>query len=115
MELSDLERQRLEKLERLRERGWDPYPARVKRTHTAAEAIAAWEAGGEGTALTVAGRLRSIRVMGKSTFAHEGEYGMGYVLFTDRATHIVSLGEASRRSRPSTPLIVKALFAATRN
>jgi len=76
MELNDLERQRLEKLERLRERGWDPYPARVGRTHTAAEAIAAWEAGGEGTALTVAGRLRSIRVMGRSTFAHiEDESG----------------------------------------
>ncbi|HEC33503.1 MAG TPA: lysine--tRNA ligase [Chloroflexi bacterium] len=76
MELSDLERQRLEKLERLRERGWNPYPPRVERTHTAAQAIAAYEAGGEGLEVAVTGRLRSIRVMGKVSFAHvEDESG----------------------------------------
>jgi lysyl-tRNA synthetase class 2 len=70
MDLNDLERQRLEKLERLRERGWDPYPPRAERTHTAAQAIAAYEAGGEGEEVVVAGRLRSVRVMGKASFAH---------------------------------------------
>lgn len=76
MELSDLERQRLEKLHRLRARGWDPYPARAERTHTAAQALAAYRAGGEGLEVVVAGRLRSIRVMGKATFAHiEDESG----------------------------------------
>ncbi|MBN1955810.1 MAG: lysine--tRNA ligase [Anaerolineae bacterium] len=70
MELSDLEQQRLEKLERLRERGCEPYPARTERTHTASAAIAAYEAGGEGAEVVVAGRLRSLRVMGKSSFAH---------------------------------------------
>ncbi|HHS98373.1 MAG TPA: lysine--tRNA ligase [Chloroflexi bacterium] len=76
MELSDLERQRLEKLERLRAKGWDPYPHRAERTHTAAQALAAYEAEGEGVEVVVAGRLRSIRVMGKASFAHiEDESG----------------------------------------
>src|SRR3989304_4716531 len=44
MELSDLERERLSKVERLRARGVEPYPPRVERTHTTAEAIAAYEA-----------------------------------------------------------------------
>ena len=74
MELTDLERQRVEKLERLRARGVEPYPRRVERTHTIAEALAALEAaeaaGKEGPQVTVAGRLRSMRVMGKVTFAH---------------------------------------------
>ncbi|MBN1177738.1 MAG: lysine--tRNA ligase [Anaerolineae bacterium] len=76
MELNDLERQRLEKLERLQEKGFPPYPARVERTHTTAQAIAAFEAGGDGTDVTVTGRLRSIRIMGKASFAHvEDESG----------------------------------------
>ncbi len=76
MELSDLERQRLEKLERLRARGWDPYPPRSERTHTAAQALAIYETDGEGAEVTVAGRLRSIRIMGKASFAHvEDESG----------------------------------------
>ena len=43
-EPNELEQQRLEKLERLRARGIQPYPPRVERTHTAAGAIAAFEA-----------------------------------------------------------------------
>lgn len=74
MELSELERQRVQKLERLRSKGIEPYPHRVTRTHTIAEALAALEAakaaGEEGPQVAVAGRLRSMRVMGKATFAH---------------------------------------------
>lgn len=74
MELTELEQQRVEKLERLRERGIEPYPRRVERTHTIAEALAALEtaeaAGQEPPTVAVAGRLRSMRVMGKVTFAH---------------------------------------------
>jgi len=74
MELTELERQRVEKLERLRARGIEPYPHRVERTHTIAEALAALEAaetaGEGGPQVAVAGRLRSMRVMGKATFAH---------------------------------------------
>jgi len=68
--LSDLERQRHTKLERLRERGIVPYPPRVQRTHRAAEAILEFEAGGPEREISLVGRLMSIRVMGKSTFAH---------------------------------------------
>jgi lysyl-tRNA synthetase class 2 len=72
MEWSELERVRLEKLNRLREAGMEPYPRRTTRTHTSQEAIAAYEDAKEGeeVVVTVAGRLRSIRKMGKSTFAH---------------------------------------------
>lgn len=71
MTLGELELQRLEKLERLRAEGVDPYPRRVRRTHTIAEALAALEAAGqEGPRVAVVGRLRSMRVMGKVTFAH---------------------------------------------
>ncbi len=69
---NDLERIRLEKLERLRQVGMEPYPNRVERTHTTAEAIRTFEAASEDETIevTVVGRLRSIRTMGKSTFAH---------------------------------------------
>ena len=72
--LSDQVQQRLQKLEHLRSQGVDPYPARSGKTHTAEEAIGAFEAvetgGGECPVVRVAGRLRAIRDMGKSTFAH---------------------------------------------
>jgi lysyl-tRNA synthetase class 2 len=73
MELTELERQRVEKLERLQAAGIEPYPRRVKRTHTIAEALAALERAettGKEVQVAVTGRLRSIRVMGKVTFAH---------------------------------------------
>ena len=74
MDLTDLERQRVEKLERLREAGFEPYPRRVERTHTIAEALEALEQAEvtdeEAPSVSVVGRLRSMRVMGKITFAH---------------------------------------------
>ncbi len=72
-EVSDLERQRRLKLERLRERGVEPYPPRVQRTHTARQTRAAFEAAsatGEELEVIVVGRLRRLNDMGKSTFAH---------------------------------------------
>ncbi len=71
--LTDQEQQRRIKLARLREAGIDPYPARATRTHTTAQASAAlegWSEGDEPLTVTVVGRLVSIRVMGKSSFAH---------------------------------------------
>ena len=71
--LTDQEQQRRIKLARLQEAGIDPYPARSSRTHTTAQAIAALEEGSEGEeppTVAVAGRLVSIRVMGKSSFVH---------------------------------------------
>jgi lysyl-tRNA synthetase class 2 len=78
-EYSALEKIRLQKIEELRAEGVEPYPTRAERTHTSAEAIAAFEAaeaGGDagkeppGVRATLAGRLRSMRAMGKVSFAH---------------------------------------------
>ena len=73
MELSDLELERLSKVERLRARGVEPYPPRVERTHTTAEAIAAYEAAEPSQAkieATVTGRMVLFRAMGRASFAH---------------------------------------------
>jgi lysyl-tRNA synthetase, class II len=76
---SSLERIRLQKIEELRAEGVDTYPTRAERTHTSAQAIAAFEQAekdaGEGNPpaevkVTLAGRIRVTRVMGKITFAH---------------------------------------------
>jgi lysyl-tRNA synthetase class 2 len=71
-QLTDQEQQRLLKLERLHQAGIDPYPARTQRTHTAAEAQAILQDAEdpEPPVVSVVGRLVSIRVMGKSSFAH---------------------------------------------
>ena len=44
MERSDLEKIRLEKAERLRSAGMEPYPTRSHVTHTTGGALAAFEA-----------------------------------------------------------------------
>jgi lysyl-tRNA synthetase class 2 len=78
-EYTSLEKIRLEKIEQLRREGVEPYPPRAARTHTSAQAIAAFEAAekaapaGETPAevkATLAGRIRATRAMGKLTFAH---------------------------------------------
>lgn len=77
---SRLELDRLRKIERLREMGIDPFPARVKRSHSLAEAVELFEAheatmeGDEGAtqtrtdAVRVAGRVMARRGMGKMSF-----------------------------------------------
>ncbi len=79
-EYSELEKIRLQKLDRLRAAGMDPYPSRAERSHTSAQALADYAArlAADPAADThaaagqyvVAGRLRAIRVMGKAAFAH---------------------------------------------
>lgn len=69
---SNLEQTRLEKIDRLRAQGIDPYPGRVERTHTNPEAVRDFESS-ESTGsveATVVGRIRSMRPMGKITFTH---------------------------------------------
>jgi len=82
---SDLMRQRYKKLARIRARGIDPYPARVRRTHTTAEALAAFEAlqdSDEELIVQVVGRIVRMNVMGRSSFAHlEDGYGRLQVYF----------------------------------
>jgi lysyl-tRNA synthetase class 2 len=76
MERNELEKIRIEKIERLRAEGIEPYPTRAAPTHTTWEAIKAFEAGeasaspSDPISATLAGRLRAIRLMGKITFAH---------------------------------------------
>jgi lysyl-tRNA synthetase class 2 len=66
--------QRMEKLQRIRARGVDPYPPRVTRTHTAEQAVAAFEeweragASGDAPQVSVAGRITARRDMGKAAF-----------------------------------------------
>jgi lysyl-tRNA synthetase, class II len=70
--LSEIEKIRLQKISALTERGVDAYPARTRRTHTTRQALDAFAAASETEKITVtlAGRIRSIRAMGKSIFAH---------------------------------------------
>ena len=77
--LSDQEQSRLKNLQGLIEAGIDPYPARAKRTHTIAAARSLYEQGkSEGQEVSVAGRLRRIRIMGKMSFA-DLEDGTGVI------------------------------------
>ncbi len=73
MDFSDLELERLKKLERVRARGIEPYPARVERTHTNQQVIDAFNAAEpkhETVEATVVGRVVLVRPMGKASFAH---------------------------------------------
>ncbi|MBI1886428.1 MAG: lysine--tRNA ligase [Chloroflexi bacterium] len=63
----ELIEQRRAKLDRLRARDIDPYPARFRRTHTAQEALAVLEKGKQAE-VTVAGRVTAMRAMGRATF-----------------------------------------------
>ena len=89
-EYTPLEKIRLQKIQELQENGIDPFPLRAHRTHTSAEAIAEFEtledAGGE-LRVTLAGRLRAVRPMGKITFAHI-EDGAGRVQLFFRANDV---------------------------
>lgn len=68
-EPNELEKQRLQKMERMQELGIEPFPRRVERTHTTQEAVTALDQG-EGAQVTVCGRIRSMRTMGKIAFTH---------------------------------------------
>jgi lysyl-tRNA synthetase class 2 len=99
-----LERERLDKLERLRARDIDPYPGPVRRTHPIADAVAAFQAqeqrlaasGNAGAqegpiAVSVCGRVRSIRTSGKLSFV-DLEDGTGRVQLFIR---LDAVGEAA--------------------
>ncbi|MEM7533360.1 MAG: lysine--tRNA ligase [Chloroflexota bacterium] len=86
--LSDQEQSRLKNLQGLVAAGIEPYPARAKRTHTIAEARVLYEQhkpsdeedNGANADLTVSvtGRLKRIRIMGKMSFA-DIEDGTGQI------------------------------------
>ena len=89
-EYTSLEKIRLQKIEELRAEGVEAYPTRAERTHTSAGAIAAFEAAeqtGQEVKVTLAGRLRAARAMGKLSFAHI-EDGSGRVQLLLRANEL---------------------------
>ncbi|NDJ35919.1 MAG: lysine--tRNA ligase [Chloroflexi bacterium] len=81
---NDLEAQRLEKLNRLKQQGVDPYPPRVERTHTIAQAVTEFEAAEQAAGdmepipVTICGRMRAHRPQGKSAWG-DVEDGTGQV------------------------------------
>ncbi|HVO43567.1 MAG TPA: lysine--tRNA ligase [Aggregatilineales bacterium] len=86
-----LEQERLDKLERLKARGIDPFPTRVRRTHTiqaAIDALKAAEAAKDTTPIPViaCGRLRAMRGSGKVSFANieDGTGNVQLVLQIDK-------------------------------
>jgi lysyl-tRNA synthetase class 2 len=80
---NSVEQDRLMKVNELRARGVDLYPRRAQRTHSATQAIAAFEqaeaqdpAAAEQIQVTVAGRIRRANIKGKLSFMHyEDESG----------------------------------------
>ena len=89
-EYNSLEKIRLQKLEELRAEGIDAYPTRAQRTHLSVDAIAEFEAAekeGKEVRLTLAGRIRASRPMGKVSFAHI-EDGAGKIQLFFRANEL---------------------------
>jgi len=75
MEWSDLEKIRLEKMRKLEAAGIQPFPTQAHPTHTTREAIQAFEQvennpEGQPVKVTLVGRIRSMRPMGKLAFVH---------------------------------------------
>lgn len=67
--LKEIMRFRKEKLKGLREKGMDPYPHNFKPTHKSAEILDNFSKL-EGQEVIVAGRIMSVRKMGKASFFH---------------------------------------------
>jgi lysyl-tRNA synthetase, class II len=85
-EITSLEKIRLEKIEALRQAGYEPYPSRAERTHTSQQALTAFDAAEKQdeaaeVKVTLAGRIRALRPMGKLTFAHIEDAGGRIQLF----------------------------------
>ncbi|MBL8163452.1 MAG: lysine--tRNA ligase [Anaerolineae bacterium] len=93
-----LEAERVERITELEARGIDPFPRRVRRTHSAAQAIAAYEAAepagaeaAQSTAVIVCGRVRRVNLKGKISFMHiEDESGRVQLML-----RVNDLGEAT--------------------
>ncbi len=67
--LEDIIANRRKKLDAIKEAGIDPYPSSTERTHTNQEALEQFEQFSNST-ITLVGRVRSWRDMGKLIFAH---------------------------------------------
>jgi lysyl-tRNA synthetase class 2 len=69
-ELNELMRRRRTELEELRKLGIEPYPYSFDRTHYSREIIESFKDDGSQPRVSVAGRIMTIRRMGKASFAH---------------------------------------------
>ncbi|MCL2281447.1 MAG: lysine--tRNA ligase [Dehalococcoidia bacterium] len=82
-------RQRLDKLDSLRARGIDPYPARCQRSHTNTQAITMLEkqeqTGAEAVEISVAGRIIANRDIGKLCFINLVDSSGRIQLFINKA------------------------------
>src|SRR5579859_3936170 len=89
--MADEREARLQRLRAMREKGINPYPNTVERTHTIAEVLAHFEEWqGENGDFILTGRLRLMRDMGKAAFA-QIEDGTGRIQVFFRVN---DLGEA---------------------
>lgn len=68
-ELTDIHKIRHEKLNQIRELGFNPYPHSYERTHFAGEIITKFESY-ENKTVNIAGRIMAIRKHGKAAFCH---------------------------------------------
>jgi lysyl-tRNA synthetase class 2 len=87
----ELRNTRLSKVEKLREKGINPYPSRSKRTHYAEEVINNYETH-EGQTVSVAGRLMSLRKQGALTFGHIQDQTARLQLYIRQDTLVESTG-----------------------
>ena len=69
-ELNDQMARRREELDALRSRGIEPYPHVFERSALSRDVIEAFRDGGPETSVAVAGRIMSLRRMGKASFCH---------------------------------------------
>lgn len=84
-ESSDLIKQRIEKINTIKEKGINPYPIRYTRSDMAAEIKEKFE-DGQSTDVNIAGRLKSKRVMGKASFANVEDSSGTIQLYAKRDT-----------------------------
>jgi len=89
--LDRIAQQRLEKLEKLRKRGIDPYPSGYDRSHTTRQALELLEkqekkSSKRATVVSLAGRLTAMRKMGKTSFAdlRDGDGKLQLCFYKDR-------------------------------
>ena len=86
--LSDYRDERLKKLEKIKELGIDPYPAKSSRDTKISDIIDNFDAM-DGKEVTVAGRITAIRSFGKLAFLRIRDYSGEVQLFmkSDNATN----------------------------
>jgi lysyl-tRNA synthetase class 2 len=79
--IEELRKVRIEKLEKLKKSGVDPYPVESRRTNTIMDALDGFDKlSQQKKQITLAGRIRSIRTHGKLTFGNL-EDGNGTIQF----------------------------------